>query len=667
MKSTNLLNIVLLIFVSTFFIQCSKDDDPKENEIEVSDDITADKNTVSPLEIVQLTSKNTLQADIYEANLGNVSLKLAKVDDNTLILVVPPDIQSGKSILTFMENEKTVEIEFNVLPLELVADPESVIQPMLVEVDLILNQSPTNPELISYASSLESLMAEFESAYNSLSIENKKKVATFFELNVFSNIESKTANNEECFNANVKKFLVSKATLALSITALVTCVVFPEPFISKVVAIGAAIVFVSNVYVTQDAAMELLKCDALKEVSDFDSELFGEKNSKESAGKASFVYENLTSYKMTFSGEFSGVSRDDLTNQNTFFKDIAEKIIDFEKLIEKGKIAYQNAKEFFGISSEVSSGNSQILPATSENSQVIEIENTFISSLTLVANEYVAIKSQSITETDVLLTMSNKTIEDQDFEFEVTANDNVSTASKIFSAQVKASDGFIHVLKGNNETIGDDYEVIIEVKITNEEEEAVKDALVVFASASEKVSFSASSIKTNADGIVTITANVSEDNNEDIPVKVSLKNNAGEIIKESSLTLVYDNPYIGTWVMETFEEGIPLGEYVTFQEQCNKVIKEWTYTSETIVIESDTWSSSGNYRERNFHLAWQEGCVILDYYQESIVDFPYSDGGTYTRNGGQITTTVEGQEVTGTGYFITENKLKIGDKTYNRQ
>src|SRR5690606_17144923 len=206
-----------------------------------------------------------------------------------------------------------------------------------------------------------------------------------------------------------------------------------------------------------------------------------------------------------------------------------------------------------------------------------------------------------------------------------------------------------------------------EVKITNEEEEAVKDALVVFASASEKVSFSASSIKTNADGIVTITANVSEDNNEDIPVKVSLKNNAGEIIKESSLTLVYDNPYIGTWVMETFEEGIPLGEYVTFQEQCNKVIKEWTYTSETIVIESDTWSSSGNYRERNFHLAWQEGCVILDYYQESIVDFPYSDGGTYTRNGGQITTTVEGQEVTGTGYFITENKLKIGDKTYNRQ
>src|SRR5690606_33070352 len=188
MKSTNLLNIVLFIFVSTFFIQCSKDDDPKESEVEVSDDITADKNTVSPLEIVQLTSENPLLADIYEANLGNVSLKLAKVDDNTLILVVPPDVQSGKSILTFMENKKTVEIEFNVLSLELVQDPESVIQPMLVEVDLILNQSPTNPELISYASSLESLMAEFESAYNSLSIDNKKKVATFFELNVFSNI-----------------------------------------------------------------------------------------------------------------------------------------------------------------------------------------------------------------------------------------------------------------------------------------------------------------------------------------------------------------------------------------------------------------------------------------------------------------------------------------------
>src|SRR5690606_7793380 len=431
---------------------------------------------------------------------------------------------------------------------------------------------------------------------------------------------------------------------------------------------GAAIVFVSNVYVTQDAAMELLKCDALKEVSDFDSELFGEKSSKESAGKASFVYENLTSYKMTFSGEFSGVSREDINTQNSFFKDIAEKIIDFEELMQKGKIAYENAKNFFGFSTSVSSGNSQVLPASSENSQVIEIENAFISSLTLVANEYVAIKSQSITETDVLLTLSNKTIEDQDFEFEVTANDNVSTAKKIFSAQVKASDGFIHVLKGNNETIGDDYQVTIEIKITNEEEEAIKDALVVFSSESTKVSFSASPIKTNAEGIVTITANVSEDNNEDIPVNVSLKNNAGEIIKESSLTLIHDNPYIGTWVMDTFEEGIPLGEYVTFQEQCDKIVKEWTYTSETIVIQNDTWSSSGNYQERNYHLAWEtDSCVILDYYQESIVDFPYSDGGTYTRNGGQITTTVEGQEVTGTGYFITENKLKIGDKTYNRQ
>src|SRR5690606_23778183 len=379
MKSTNLLNIVLFIFVSTFFIQCSKDDDPKESEVvEVSDDITADKNTVSPLEIVQLTSENPLLADIYEANLGNVSLKLAKVDDNTLILVVPPDVQSGKSILTFMENQKTVEIEFNVLSLELVQDPESVIQPMLVEVDLILNQSPTSPELISYASSLESLMAEFETAYNSLSIDNKKKVATFFELNVFNNIESKSANNEDCFKNNVKKFLLSKATLALSITALVTCAVFPEPFISKVVAIGAAIVFVSNVYVTQDAAMELLKCDALKEVSDFDSELFGEKSSKESAGKASFVYENLTSYKMTFSGEFSGVSREDINTQNSFFKDIAEKIIDFEELMQKGKIAYENAKNFFGFSTSVSSGNSQVLPASSENSQVIEIENAFI-------------------------------------------------------------------------------------------------------------------------------------------------------------------------------------------------------------------------------------------------------------------------------------------------
>src|SRR5690606_18629871 len=180
---------------------------------------------------------------------------------------------------------------------------------------------------------------------------------------------------------------------------------------------GAAIVFVSNVYVTQDAAMELLKCDALKEVSDFDSELFGEKSSKESAGKASFVYENLTSYKMTFSGEFSGVSREDINTQNTFFKDIAEKIIDFEKLIEKGKIAYQNAKEFFGISSEVSTGNSQILPASPLNSQILEIDNAFISSLALLPNEFVAVKGVSITETNVLLTLSNKTIEDQDFEF----------------------------------------------------------------------------------------------------------------------------------------------------------------------------------------------------------------------------------------------------------
>lgn len=145
--------------------------------------------------------------------------------------------------------------------------------------------------------------------------------------------------------------------------------------------------------------------------------------------------------------------------------------------------------------------------------------------------------------------------------------------------------------------------------------------------------------------------------------------NSRGISEFATVTVNLVNPFAGTWVMDTFENGTPVGQYVVFEfEECAIPAGEWTINWETLNIGEQSWSYNGNYTEILYNKAIDvETCTVLNDEPNTSEDIPYGDSGTYTRNGDVITTTINGETETGQIIFINENKIKLGDLTYVRQ
>lgn len=144
-------------------------------------------------------------------------------------------------------------------------------------------------------------------------------------------------------------------------------------------------------------------------------------------------------------------------------------------------------------------------------------------------------------------------------------------------------------------------------------------------------------------------------------------NSSGES-EIATVTVNLINPFAGTWVMDTFENGTPIGQYVIYEDQtCGIPAGEWTINGETLNIGEQSWSYSGNYTDISYAISIDtETCTVTNDAPNTSEDISYGDSGTYTRNGDEITTTINGESETGSIIFINENKIKLGDLTYVR-
>jgi hypothetical protein len=125
---------------------------------------------------------------------------------------------------------------------------------------------------------------------------------------------------------------------------------------------------------------------------------------------------------------------------------------------------------------------------------------------------------------------------------------------------------------------------------------------------------------------------------------------------------------IGTWTLQSFENGTPVGTYFdyAFAEDCSSlVLAGYTITSETYTIGETTYSYSGNEITRQYNLTWS-GCTVISNGPDQDEAFPYSGSGTYTLEGGTYVA-VEGGETHALAFeWITQDKIRIDDKVYTR-
>jgi hypothetical protein len=159
-----------------------------------------------------------------------------------------------------------------------------------------------------------------------------------------------------------------------------------------------------------------------------------------------------------------------------------------------------------------------------------------------------------------------------------------------------------------------------------------------------------------------------------VPILTSLKYSFTDAFSEFTgsfpLKINSGMSAVGTWQLESFNNGIPLGQYVNvYSSMCPSIAyQSYTILNETMVITADSYSYTGAEIYKNFNVAINTtDCTITSNGADTQQNFPISGGGTYVLNGDTFTGTEDGVSASETFTFITANKIKIGDRVWNRQ
>ena len=169
-------NLTLLAILSLIFILgCKKDAEEltpnKEPQTELN--ISVENTDVKTFEIINVKSSVSNLLETYNGTFGNTELQLAKVNDSTLVFVVPNVELGSYELKTQLGN-----IEFNVSK-TIVTDSEETITNVFTTFDNEVNSMENSSDL----DGAKTFKNEVTELYNSLSTEQKKEVAMFYEAN----------------------------------------------------------------------------------------------------------------------------------------------------------------------------------------------------------------------------------------------------------------------------------------------------------------------------------------------------------------------------------------------------------------------------------------------------------------------------------------------------
>lgn len=183
--------IILLTFIIlgvTTINSCKID---KEQELVPNNSVTAEKTNAKTYEIINLIAHGNL-VDRYNATFGSATIELLKTSDSTLTFFVP-DVSAGEHLLDFDLSKikfnvtRTKEVDSNQLASSLFQSFDSQVS--------VLN--PTTTEEIADVDSTKKFKQEVLTLFNSLSTEQKRQTALFYEANkdLFKSFSNGVSNN----------------------------------------------------------------------------------------------------------------------------------------------------------------------------------------------------------------------------------------------------------------------------------------------------------------------------------------------------------------------------------------------------------------------------------------------------------------------------------------
>jgi hypothetical protein len=194
------------------------------------------------------------------------------------------------------------------------------------------------------------------------------------------------------------------------------------------------------------------------------------------------------------------------------------------------------------------------------------------------------------------------------------------------------------------------------------------------------------SFSVNHPNLSLVTATLSS--NGQLNLKVKFIGNPTTIPINSTLNYTYNDDFssfsgsfpikvdnsislVGTWVLESFSDGVPVGQYETqYSVECPAIsIQNFRFNSETIVFTSNAYSQNSSTQYVFFNKAINfTNCTVTSDSPDTQQSYNDATNGTYTINGANIVLVDPSGNVDIIPIvFLTNNKFKAGGSVYNRQ
>ena len=166
---------MFLFCMLLMFFSCKKKID-KEEALNNSK-FFVEKTTVKTLEVIKLKSKAALQ-ERYNASFGSVSIQVLKLTDSTVAFIVP-EVVSGEYTLRF----DSAAIKFNVIKATGM-NPDQLVTAAFKNFDTYISTIKlTSAKDTAYVESIKQNREKIINMFNSLTAEQKRLTAIFYEAN----------------------------------------------------------------------------------------------------------------------------------------------------------------------------------------------------------------------------------------------------------------------------------------------------------------------------------------------------------------------------------------------------------------------------------------------------------------------------------------------------
>lgn len=165
--------LLLLIAGIVFLNGCTKEED---SESDSSTEITLPKQAYR-LQIVEAKFSQSLPKEEYDGTLGGAPIKLVRTDENTLLFYISGNMELGPTLLTVpdLSVSNTLEVKNP----ELNGSVETVLKPIFEKTTSEYQQISD----VEYSNYLATVNTAFNDYYKTLSSDEKKDMALFYQVN----------------------------------------------------------------------------------------------------------------------------------------------------------------------------------------------------------------------------------------------------------------------------------------------------------------------------------------------------------------------------------------------------------------------------------------------------------------------------------------------------